>query len=128
MNKLLVYIAIAVAVVALVVALQKSNTFGGVASSDGYYATSTAALADGHDLIRTGPTLLGSVVIASSSAATITIWNATSTTDTASSTFATIKASLTEGTYVFDAVLERGLVVEMGASSNGSGAITFKAQ
>ena len=71
---------------------------------------------------------LGSIIVASSSATTITIWNATSTTDIASTSFVTLKASVAEGTYTFDAELSRGLVVVKPTGFNGDYVITYRRQ
>ena len=103
---------------------------GGVPVANEYRATSTAAFASStaakYQLIKTGNSVLGSVTIASSSSKILTIWNATSTIDTASTSFVAFKASAAEGTYVFDAILTRGLIVALPADYNGNAIITYR--
>ncbi len=97
---------------------------GSVAQTGEYKAkVSTAA---GHDLVQTGQTTLGSVTIVTDSGHTFTIWDATSTKDVASTTFVVFEASVPHGTYVFDTVLQRGLVVEPAASFAGDFVTTYR--
>lgn len=102
------------------------QALGSIETGQFYQATSTARLAAGFNVLKTGPTELGSLLVSSSSATTIVIWNATSTTDVASSTFATFKAGVGEDEYVIDASLDRGLIVQIPSGFNGSGAVTWK--
>ena len=69
---------------------------------------------------------LGSIVVASSSAATIKIWNATSTTDVASTTILTTDKNIAEGTYTFDIVCTRGLVIETSTGFDGVYVVTWR--
>ena len=78
---------------------------------------------------RLTPVTLGSVVISSTSPAGLfTIRNATSTTDKASTTVAIFDNStaVAAGTYTFDLVLDRGLVIEMGTGFAGGYTITWR--
>lgn len=101
-------------------------SFGSVVRGSEYQATTTTAIPNGHRFVKTGDSILGSIIIASSSAGTLKVWNATSTTDTASTTAITFIASPTVGTYTYDMVMTRGIVLELGAGSNGSYNVTFR--
>lgn len=104
---------------------------GSVTQGNEYNSTTTRSTSAGtHWVAKTttngGMCALGSIVVASSSATTLTIWNATSTTDSASTTIATLKAGVAEGTYTFDAVCTRGVVVATPASFNGMYVVTWR--
>ncbi|MEA3431447.1 MAG: hypothetical protein U9R01_02035 [candidate division WOR-3 bacterium] len=76
---------------------------------------------------RVTPVILGSVIIASSSIDHLTIRNATSSTDIASTTIAVFdNDNNAEGTYVFDIALDRGLVLDFGSAYDGSAIITYR--
>ena len=103
------------------------STLGSVARSSEYTPSYSGSLTVGHNLIvGNNPVTLGQITVASTSAGTLKVWNATSTTDSASTTVALLKASVVEGTYVFDAFLTRGLIVELGAGFNGAYTITYR--
>lgn len=102
---------------------------GSVSVTDEYFATSTTATVAGKHLKTTGGTglcALGSVVVASSSATTFTLWNATSTTDISSTTIATFVADLPEGTYTLDVNCNRGLVLDTPVGFNGYFVTTYR--
>ena len=73
---------------------------------------------------------LGSIIVSSSSAAELIVWNATSTSDDGSNTIAIIADKDTvqnsQGTYVFDVVLNRGLVLDFQSNFNGVYTITWR--
>lgn len=103
------------------------KSLGSVIRGGEYYSTTTASMTQVHNQITSDrSTTLGSIVVSSSSAQTLVVWNATSTTDTASTTFTTLKASIGEGTYTFDAILPRGLVVETPSGFDGDYVVTFR--
>ena len=103
-----------------------NRVVGSVEQGSEYQATTTVGMAVGLRSLACTQTL-GSVIVASSSAGTLKIWNATSTTDTASSTIATFIASPVQGTYTFDAILTRGGIgIELGSGFNGSYTITCR--
>ena len=115
--------------VALVAILGGSTALnlGSVGVSDEYNATTTVGMGTGvRSLITNRPAVLGSIVIASSSPTAIRIWNATSTTDVASTTVVTIPGSAANGTYTYDAVFDRGLSVQLISGFNGSYNITTR--
>lgn len=119
-------------------ALKSNEALGSVAIGNEYQATSTSNMGTGHIVIglkdptavgaeSTVPlSVLGSVIVASSSAVAVTLWDATSTTDTASTTIGTIKASVTEGVYTFDSAIKRGLIVNLPTGDAGSYVITYR--
>jgi hypothetical protein len=116
--------------VALIVLLGGSygvNKLGSVNDGQAYNATSTTSAISGtHQVLKSSGGVLGSVTIASTSAFTLEIWNATSTTDSASTSIAKFKASPVEGTYMFDASLPRGIIIAPATSFNGNYTITWK--
>lgn len=108
-----------VAIIVIIVAILAFRLFGSdrivgsVVPSGEYYGTSTSSLIAGMNVVKTGVTTLGSVVVVSpNTATTFTIWNATSTTDSASTTVAIFPVNATSGTYVFDTILNRGLIID----------------
>lgn len=127
---------LAVALVLLVVAaiylpsVYTPRAQGSVAEGQEYTATTTGNGQAGlHLLAKTtfnGSSCgMGSVIVASSSATTFTVWNATSTTDVASTTITKLKAGIVEGTYTFD-VSCRGVVIEAPAGFNGFYTTTYR--
>lgn len=134
LHKVLLAAALAFSLVGLVVlTIQNpvSDTLGSVARGGEYQATTTSTMGTNkHQLIQSAynssSVTLGSIVVASTSATTIKIWNATSTTDIASTTLGTLKASVAEGTYTFDLILTRGLILEIPTGFNGNYIITHR--
>lgn len=70
--------------------------------------------------------VLGSVIVAGTSATLVEIMDATSTTDLASTTLARFPASPANGTYTFDSAFTRGLMVNFIGSYTGSYTITYR--
>lgn len=118
-------IFVAIALVGAIVANKEEVGLGSI-GNEAYNATSTAAIADGFSQVKTSSGTLGSVVITGASAQALTIWNATSTTDSASTTIVTIPASTAAGTYTFDLQFDRGLILEAGSSFDVKGVVTWK--
>lgn len=110
----------------------KNQTFGGVAIGNEYQATTTYSklgvplFTTAQQIISNTPGTLGSVIITGAVAGQMRFMNATSTTDVSSTTVAVFPASTAVGTYVFDLVLTRGLVVESGAGLTPTTTITFR--
>lgn len=112
------------------------QALGSVMPRGEYLATTTVGMLAVHNPVTANlsgnsgllTSTLGSIIVASSSATTFTVWNATSTTDTASTSLVTLKASVGEGTYIFDAELTRGLVVVKPTGFNGDYVITYRRQ
>lgn len=133
MSKILLSAALALSIVAVVLASREVvvPSQGSVVVGGEYQATTTLNMGTNkHQLIQSAyqssSVTLGSIIIASSSATTIKIWNATSTTDTASTTLGTIKAAAGEQTLTFDAIMTRGLVLEIPTGFNGNFIITHR--
>lgn len=106
-------------------------SYGSVIVGNDYHATTSIASSAGTHwqarVAANGGCALGSIVIASTtSSANITLWNATSTTDTASTTIVTIPPNAAAGTYTFDIVCARGLVVETPTGFTGQTVVTFR--
>jgi len=106
------------------------KALAGVQVGSEYNYATTTSTQSGHKLVKsttnTSVCTLGSVVIASSSASQFTIWNATSTTDVASSTITTFEANAAEGTYAFDVACTRGIVVAPATGFNGNVVTTYR--
>lgn len=144
MNKLLISLGVMVLVLVLagVIANTGGSSLGSVATPDAYYSTTTsfangvgwtgARVVTGTTTAKSG--VLGSVVITKSTAAPISIYDAT-TTDitkrasvaTSSITLATFGASVAAGTYTFDTVFNTGLLIDpMGTGLVASSTVTWK--
>lgn len=106
---------------------QATSTFARLGGTSSNYAPA-AATTQIHMIVGTGSNILGSIIVASSSATRIDIWNATSTTDVASTSLAHIVASPANGTYTFDSIAPRGLIVDMPTGFNGAYYITYRGQ
>ncbi len=109
------------------------QTYGSVSLANEYKSTTTATMngsgattARTQISIQSGESVLGSVVVSSTTNATFKIWNATSTTDIASTTALTFSASPANGTYTYDVSLTRGLILEFPSGFLGSYTITFR--
>lgn len=129
---------------------QKEDQFGSISKGSEQYSTSTEAMEGGsafgaqsHRILasttpfgmprvgdaRMTDIVFGSVTITSSTPGKLIIRNATSTTDLGSTTVATLYNNgndIDEGTYVFDAVLDRGLAIDIANGFFGSYIITWR--
>lgn len=106
-------------------------TMGSTIMGNDYQATtSISTSANTHwqaKVAANGGCSLGSVVVASSSSGTrFKLWNATSTTDTASTTIADFDEAIAVGTYTYDITCTRGLVVETPTGFSGVYTVTFR--
>ena len=100
---------------------------GSVSVSNEYNATTTdSTSADTVSVLTNRGCTVGSVVIATSSSGTLTIKNATSQIDTASSTLILIPINTIAGTYTYDITCDRGLVLEIGAGFDGEYVVTWR--
>lgn len=126
--KYIIGVALLVVVAVVTVMWQMPTLVTGSVITGGEYLSTTTVGMSGHSVIAGNKQVtLGSVVVlASSSATTTVIWNATSTTDTASTTYATIPTSATAGTYTFDTRLLRGLVIDNGAGNTAEIVVTWR--
>lgn len=112
---------------------QTSNVkVGSVAQSNEYQATTTYSKL-GAPLFGTAQTIisntsgvLGSVVITGAVAGPMRFMNASSTTDISSTTLVVFPNSTAVGTYTFDIVAPRGLILETSASLLPTTTITFR--
>lgn len=100
------------------------NGLGSVNRANEYQSTTTASGTTAGDyVIKSGTGTLGSIVVASSSASTFTILDANGT---ATTTVATLKASIGEATYTFDLNLFNGLIITVPSSFNGQYITTYR--
>jgi len=105
----------------------------GSVGQTGEYQSVTSYAKNGSALFSTYNTLvdnkcavLGSVVITGAVAGPLRILNATSTTDSASTTIAMFPNSTAVGTYVFDSIVTRGLIVEATPGTIPTTTITYR--
>lgn len=102
---------------------------GSVSQGSEYHSTSTPALFVNNSVLQTGPGALGSVVITNPGTGSITLYDGTTTLshpDWATTTIATFGASAPAGTYTFDAIVQKGLLVQFGAGTIASTTITYR--
>lgn len=135
MNKLIgTLIAFVLIVLGGVTLIGKNNvtTLGSTTVGNEYHATTTYTKL-GTPLFGTTQTIidntqgtLGSVVITGAVAGSMRFMNATSTTDISSTTIAVFPASAAVGTYVFDLVISRGLILETTANLVPTTTITYR--
>lgn len=106
------------------------NTFvGSVAQGSEYHSTSTSAVFVNNSVLVSGSGTLGSVVVTVTGTGSLTLYDGTTTLshpDWATTTLAYFAGSPTVGTYTFDAVFQKGLLVQFGAGTVASTTITFR--
>lgn len=109
------------------------NNFGSVNRGNEYHSTTTRAypatsLTDPTVLCST-PGALGSVVVTGANTSIINFYDATTTgphSDHATTTVATLPASLAAGTYTFDVLVTRGLVFDQDGGTLATTTITYR--
>lgn len=112
---------------------QTGKSLGSVVQSGEYQATTTYSklgvplFGTNQTIISNNSGVLGSVVITGAVAGPMRFMNATSTTDVSSTTIAVFPNSTAAGTYTFDLVVTRGLILETTASLLPTTTITWRA-
>jgi len=127
--KVLIGLGIVVLAVVFLSNQKVEKTLGSVQDGQGYFSTTTVSLAAGTKAqLKTTGGMLGSLIIASTTAGlnNFILKDATSTTDISSTTLAVFGATPTVGTYTFDVVFTRGLVIEATGAISGSITTTYK--
>lgn len=105
---------------------------GSVVQSGEYQATTTYSklgvplFNDRQTIISNTSGVLGSVVITGAVAGPMRFMNATSTTDVSSTTIAVFPNSTAAGTYTFDLIAPRGLILESTSGLLPTTTITFR--
>lgn len=105
---------------------------GSVITGQAYNSTTSISTSAGsfwqaRSTSNVGGCELGSVIIASSTAAsTFRLWDATSTTDVASTSIVVFPTSAVAGTYTFDIVCKRGLIIDTPTGFNGVYVVTWR--
>lgn len=122
----LMVVAVAVFVIGFMLIYNPFKATGSIGEGQSYNATSTVPMTGTWNQLKYGQGDLGSVVVASTSATVLRIWNATSSTDVASTSPVHFVASPANGTYQFDATFDRGIIVERVAGFNGAYTITWR--
>lgn len=114
---------------------RNQTTLGSINDGQAYNSTSTDVIwtpaknnVVGGAVLKNSPGTLGSIVITTATAGTLTLYDATSTnTNAATTTLAKMGASVAAGTYTFDAVFYKGLVAEFTAAVGAaSSTITWR--
>lgn len=89
----------------------------------------TAATTGGFKLLKLGYGTLGSVIIMNETIGSFTLYDATTTVNGGvygTTTLAKVYASQAEGTYTYDTIFRRGLIVEFQSSNVASSTITYR--
>jgi hypothetical protein len=112
---------------------EQEKDIGSVGPLGTYHGTSTTNIGGIRNhttktqhLVQTGQTILGSIIVASTTQHEMIIRNSTSTGDNVSTTVMTLPSLLPQGTYTFDISLDDGLVVDVDPGFNGDYVITFR--
>jgi hypothetical protein len=128
MNKKLCLVALVLGIFATGVAFFSVNTQNAGASVGMEYSykniTSTNASSTASVSIKSGFGTLGSVIVASSSAAVIRVYDGTAT--STGTLIASFPASATVGTYTFDVAVAKGVVLDVPSNHNGNYTVTFR--
>lgn len=115
--------------------IQIDKNVGSVVQGSEYHATNTAAFGSDSTLVMAASeqgtaVILGNIVVASTTAFRVEIYDATSTAAVTAGVYSTLvgtlEPSITEGTYTFDASLQDGLVIVNEASYDGSYIIMYR--
>lgn len=135
MNKILsalIVIGLLVVGVGVYSANPTGNSFGSVMQSGEYQATTTYSklgvplFGTNQTIISNNSGVLGSVIITGAVAGPMRFMNASSTTDISSTTIAVFPNSTAAGTYTFDLIVTRGLIVETTSGLLPTTTITFR--
>lgn len=111
---------------------QTVKSLGSVSKSNEYQATTTYSklgvplFGTNQTIISNNSGVLGSVVITGAVAGSMRFMNATSTTDVSSTTLVVFPSSTAAGTYTFDLVAPRGLILETTTSLLPTTTITWR--
>jgi hypothetical protein len=106
---------------------QNTLSLGSINGYDAYKSTTTPSISSTILMLKTGQGVVGSVVIGVTSNTTFELRNATSTTDTASTTLLSMSASPAIGsTLTLDVGFDRGLSMVFPASFVGRYTVTYK--
>lgn len=124
-------IGVIVIIILAIVLIQKvmpEQSLGSATYSDSYKnITSSNASTTNPTEVRGGAGVLSSIIVASSSAVAIKIYDGgTNATSSGGTLIATIKASVSEQTFPFDIDVIKGIVIDVPAGFNGSYTVTYK--
>jgi len=140
-TKILIVCAMLVAVfMGGYLAIKSNQALGSVAVGGEYHSTSTLNMGSSthkviglrdpsHALAQSSTSLstLGNVIISSPSTVAFKLWDATSTTDGASTTIVGFGAAPAVGiTHIFDVALKRGLIIELPTGFDGETVVTYR--
>lgn len=108
--------------------LNTEKPLGSVNVASEYHSTSTRNLAAGVTKITSSTSILGSVVITSSSASEYWIlnWDGVGTVADSSTIVAYFTSLPTVGTYTFDLVLSKGLYISSTPANSGNYVVTYR--
>ena len=124
------FLGIILGMILLAVVLSQKS-YGSVSVTDEYNATTTSAtflVAPDFKLIKSGQGTFGSLVVTTTGTGVINVYDATTTVNGGiygTTTLASLTTSAA-GTYTFDTVFIRGLVVETVGANTGTTTITYR--
>jgi hypothetical protein len=125
-----IFTAVAVAVlISLNLGGATNRPLGSVAQSNDYYGTTTDATwnsAPNHFFPSCTQALASVIVIGATAGSAFELRDATSTTDSASTSIQSFPSSMLGGTYTFDTKIYRGLVARMTSGNIASTSITCR--
>lgn len=125
--KHLVFLALALSIASLIFALQPSQANVGAGFEDAYsYDAYDATDADSVVLARGNSGVLGQIIVASSSAQAVSIYDNDTATTTGATLITTLDASFAEGSYEFDLVVVEGIVLSFPAGYDGNLVVTHR--
>lgn len=107
----------------------KNGTFGSVADNGTYsYKNLTSANASSTAVttIRSGVGTLGSMVVNTTHATIIRVYDGTTATSSDATLIASLPASAVVGTYTFDVAVKKGIVLDVPAGFDGNYTVTFR--
>ena len=121
---LVVGMVLVVGLLGIIAVPKEGQSLGSTGHADLLFSTTTpSGIANADYIITTSPGAVGTIMVASSSASTFTVLDANGTNTT---TVATLKAAIGEGSYILDRSLIYGLVIQVPAAFNGQYVTTYR--
>ena len=128
MNKIAIFISVLVlAVSGMIFIGSNKNSVGSVVDAGTYSfvnLTSTNASSTAPTLVRSGVGTLGSVVVATTHATIVRVYDGTAT--STGTLIASFPASATVGTYTFDIGVKQGIAIDIPAGFAGNYTVTYR--
>lgn len=119
-------LAIALSFIAMKPAPQAKNTGASVLDGAYSYKHVSSSFAGANTVVCGGSCTLGRVVVNTTSAQIVKLYDGASTATSSATLIASLKASVGEGTYNYETVTSKGIVVEVPSGFTGSYTISYK--